>query len=169
MCYSFLRILINGFGEFVAFFLSQGWTHYKYCQIFGHLKAEHPEIHQQRNWCHYTGLHGGNLDCFIMSSNTKAFIASGISCLKSKKYFHVPIMHLHIRVKYIYCLYIKKSVKNNNKKQTKLYVVKVLSSICKRNSEASFAVQSEGIQFSNSSNFLVMTTQHKLLIEMEIN
>lgn len=75
-------------------------------------------------------------------------------------------MHLHIRVKYFYCLYIKKNV---NKKQTKLCVVKVLSSICKRNSEASFAVQSEGIQFSNSSNFLIMTIQHKLLIEMEIN
>lgn len=150
MCYSFLHILINGFGEFVAFFLSQGWTHYKYCQIFGHLKAEHPEIHQQRNWCHYTGLHGGNSDCFIMSSNTKAFIASGISCLKSKKYFHVPIMHLHIRVKYIYCLYIKKNVKKQQQKtnKTTVCVVKVLSSICKRNSEASFAVQSEGIQFS---------------------
>lgn len=58
-----------------------------------------------------------------MSSNTKAFIASGISCLKSKNYFHVPIMHLHIRVKYIYCLYIKKNVKKTTTKNKQNYML----------------------------------------------
>lgn len=51
-----------------------------------------------------------------MFSNIKVFIVLGIFCFKLKKYFYVFIMYLYIRVKYIYCLYIKKNVKNNNKK-----------------------------------------------------
>lgn len=39
--------------------------------------------------------------------------------LNQKIYFHVPIMHLHIRVKYFHCLYIKKNVKKQQQKTNK--------------------------------------------------